>query len=207
MAGYRVGMVVGGGAMLLAFGSLKWSGTFAMMALLLFCSTLPILLHREAPRVLPTGTGFLPLVTFFQRDGALRWLLVLATFKTGDALGGGMLRPMLVDRGFEVAELGVLLGAGGFVAGLLGALLGGFGVNLLGRRTSLLVFGLLQSFAVGAYAAIALGAPVPVIWALVGLEHFTGGLATAALFTWMMDACRRDSPRPTRPCRPAWWWR
>jgi PAT family beta-lactamase induction signal transducer AmpG len=30
-----------------------------------------------------------------------------------------------------------------------------------------------------------------VVWLVSGAEHFTGGMATAALFTLMMDACRR----------------
>ncbi len=194
VAGYRVGMIIGGGAMLVAFARLQWSGTFLAMAGLLLLATLPTVLHREEPKRLPSGKGFGPLATFLRQEGAVLWLLLLATFKTGDALGGGMLRPMLVDRGFEVEELGLLLGGGGFVAGLVGAMAGGLGVNRLGRKRSLLIFGLLQSLSVGAYGLIALGASRPVIWGLVGLEHFTGGLATAALFTWMMDACREESP-------------
>ncbi len=32
----------------------------------------------------------------------------------------------------------------------------------------------------------------PIIYLMCGIEHFAGGMATAALFTCMMDWCRRE---------------
>ena len=46
------------------------------------------------------------------------WLLVLGCFKLGDSFGSAMVRPMLVDVGLTLTDLGVLLGIVGFV-GLL----------------------------------------------------------------------------------------
>jgi predicted MFS family arabinose efflux permease len=105
-----------------------------------------------------------------------------------------MLRPFLADRGVSLAEIGKLLGTVGFVAGLLGALAGGALVNRLGRRRALLTFGALQALTVASYAWLALG-PLPrtPLYVLCAAEHFAGGMATAALFTCMMDWCRPHS--------------
>jgi len=101
-----------------------------------------------------------------------------------------MLRPFLVDAGLSLADVGWLLGTVGFVAGLFGALLGGILVNRLGRKQALVWFGLLQALTVGFYALLAAGKlGAFALYLLCGAEHFAGGMATAALFTCMMDWC------------------
>ena len=105
-----------------------------------------------------------------------------------------MLRPFLVDAGLTMAEIGWLLGTAGFTAGLLGALAGGALVIRLGRVPSLLLFGALQACSVALYSLPAFGlTSQAMLYAVCTLEHFAGGMATAALFTMMMDVCRRES--------------
>lgn len=196
VAGYRVGMIVGGGVLLLAFARVGWRATFLVMAAILLVATLPVLAHRErASLVAPgrrPGLGWSAWVGLVKHFGP--WLAVLVSFKTGDALGTGMLRPFLVDSGLGLDDIGLLLGTVGFTSGLLGALVGGWAVGRLGRRRALLAFGLVQTVAVGLYA---LPAASPSALGLVGVvatvEHFTGGMATAALFTLMMDRARPGS--------------
>lgn len=105
-----------------------------------------------------------------------------------------MLRPFLYDAGFSLEDIGWLLGTVGFVAGLVGALCGGILVNRLGRRKSLVTFGLLQAATVAGYAYLAIGTPGhAALYTLCAAEHFAGGRATAALFTCMMDWCSRET--------------
>lgn len=195
VAGYRVGMIVGGGVLLVLHDRLGASGTFLTMAALTALATLPILLTREPsvapdPQVRPAREQ----VHFLRRPGAARLLALIVTYKLGDAFATSMLRPFLADAGLGLADIGWLLGTVGFVAGLLGALAGGALVNRLGRRTSLVVFGLLQAATVAGYAYLAIGAPsLRALYILCGAEHLAGGMATAALFTCMMDWCGRES--------------
>ncbi len=188
VAGYRAGMIVGGGALLSASGWLGWSWTVLTLAGLTALATLPALAVPDAPppERPPAGNpwGWLAL------PGALPWCLVLATFKLGDYLGQGMLRPWLVDEGLSVELLGLLLGLGGFGAGLVGALIGGWSVPRLGLRPALIGAGALQVTGVGGYAAASLGW-VPA-WPAVLWEHAVGGVATTALFTAMMTTCRPE---------------
>jgi MFS transporter, PAT family, beta-lactamase induction signal transducer AmpG len=188
VGGYRVGMIMGGGVILILHEQLGVAGTFVSMAGLTLLATVPVLLARE-PRVATFSMergG--PRLHFLRRPGALGLLGLIMAYKAGDAFGGAMLRPLLVDIGLELSDIGWLLGTVGFVAGLLGALAGGALVNRLGRRRALVGFGVLQSVAIGSLALIAIGRPTPpVLYALCATEHFTGGMATAALFTCMMD--------------------
>jgi predicted MFS family arabinose efflux permease len=188
VAGYRVGMIVGGGALLILNHRLGSSGTFLTMAALTIVATLPIVFAAEPPRAAPDASASDDRLHFLRRPGVARLLLLIVTYKAGDAFASSMLRPFLVDAGLNLEDIGWLLGSVGFLAGLLGALSGGALVNRLGRKPSLIIFGLLQALSVAGYAYLAAGAPTRSdLYALCAAEHFAGGMATAALFTCMMD--------------------
>lgn len=193
VAGYRVGMIVGGGALLICYDTIGWSGVFVSMAVLLAIATVPIARHQEAPAPPPSAdpSAGARLAEVLRRPGMGAWVGVLLTFKLGEALAGGMLRPMLVDLGLEVSTIGWMLGTAGFVAGLLGALAGGVAAGRFGRRPTLVAAGVAQALTVAAEAlpALGIGTSLPALTTLVVVEHFVGGVATAALFTAMMDRC------------------
>ncbi|AUX34835.1 MULTISPECIES: MFS transporter [Sorangium] len=197
VAGYRAGMIVGGGALLVLFDRLGWGLTFALMALSIALLSIPTLLAREAGcgREGARSSSVAAIAaSFWKRPHARQVLALIVVYKLGDAFAVGMLRPFLTDLGLSLADIGWLLGTVGFVAGLLGALAGGALVLRLGRRSSLVGFAVLQAASVLGYAYAARGeAGVPLLAALCAFEHFAGGMATAALFTCMMDWTARES--------------
>ena len=195
VAGYRLGMIVGGGALLVVFERLGWATIFALMAGLLALASLPILGFREPPPP-PAGprvSAWAALRGFVARPGAGAWLAAIAAFKAGEHFATAMLKPLLIDRGLDLEAIGWLLGTAGFVASFVGALSGGALCGRLGRERALGIFGALQAVAVGAYALATVG-PVDLrlLYGLTIAEHLVGGMATAALFTRMMDACRPE---------------
>lgn len=196
VAGYRVGMIVGGGALLMLYDRLGQTGTFLSMAVLTALATVPVAVYQEPPAttVLVPEPERKSVPHFLRRQGALKLVFLLVAYKGGDAFATSMLRPFLTDAGLSLADVGWLLGTVGFVSGLLGALTGGFLVNRVGRKPSLIAFGLLQALTIAGYAAIAF-VPVsrPTLAVLCAAEHFASGMATAALFTCMMDFCSRDA--------------
>jgi MFS family permease len=193
VAGYRVGMVVGGGFLLVVFGTLGWTATLLALAAGLALCTLPLLadpsvgVARPAPE--DGGVGW----DWLRRPGAWPWVAVLVAAKVGDYVVQGMLRPWLSDGGVSPEEIGTFVGVLAFGAGLVGAMAGGLATGRLGRVRALVVFGLLQSAVLLGYAGLAaVAARGAVVWAAVAVEHLVGGLFTAALFTAMMDACRAE---------------
>src|SRR5688500_15965761 len=147
------------------------------MAALTALATLPIIAARE-PSAVPNSEDTLAAsVHFLRRPGAARLLLLLVTYKAGDAFATGMLRPFLADVGLGLADIGWFLGTVGFVAGLLGDLAGGVLVNRLGRKEALTWFGFLQAASVAGYAYLALGKPShSALFVLCAAEHFAGGM-------------------------------
>ena len=198
VAGFRVGMVVGGGLMLWWLGERGRAATFVGLACLLALCSLPVLLFREPPRVrAPRPAGRSPMAELLQRLLHPRlgwWLLVVALYKAGDAFGTAMLRPLLVDKGGSLADIGSQVGTVGALAGLCGALSGGALLRVLPRATALGAFGALHGLTLllyGLHAQVTL-APAALYTALA-LEHFLGGMATVALFTCMMDRCEPET--------------
>lgn len=198
VAGYRVGMIVGGGLMLVIFDYTGWALTFGSLGVLLLAASIPILMRDEPARERTLDDGepmnWRAILDIAKRPGMPTWLLVLILYKFGESLAGGMLRPYLVDLGMREAQIGWMLGTAGFTSGLLGALAGGWGAQKLGRKRALILFGALQTFGVTLYAVAALGAnDLWMLYTFCIIEHFTGGLATATLFTMMMDRCQEHS--------------
>lgn len=192
VAGYRIGMVMAGGGLVLALSHWGWQATVLLLALLLAAATLPLWRFQPAAHQPATEPVIKQWQQLLKRPGIALWLLMVLAYKFGDAFGTQMVRPLLVDSGLSLQDLGWLMGTYGFTAGLVGALLGGWSVRYLGRQTALLAFLALEAVALLSYLGISGHAepPWPQILLAVGLEHVAGGMATAALFTVMMDYCR-----------------
>ena len=194
VAAYRVGMIIGGGLLLSWFAVLGWQYSLWILSAIFFVTTLPVIFYKKnVHTVNKNDLSFTDFIAFFRLPHLGLWLVIIVIYKFGDALGGAMVRPLLVDSGLSIKDIALILGVAGFSAGLLGAVVGGLLVNKLGRFKALLIFGIIQAFAVAAWAILPMGVvSKPVIYLLSALEHFTGGLATAALFTAMMDHCRKQ---------------
>ena len=199
VGGYRLGMIVGGGFLLVLYSALGWQAAFGLMAGLTLLSSVPIWLYREARGVVqaapaaavaPRLAWWPTLVSLSRRPGALRWAGVLCLYKTGDAMATGMIRPLLVDRGLGVDDVGWLLGTAGSAAALAGAAVGGLLLSRMERRTGLLAFGVMQLLSVAVWIWPAAG-PISSngLYAVSIFEHFANSMATVALFTAMMDVC------------------
>jgi hypothetical protein len=210
-------MIVGGGALLMVLGAQGWIPAFLWMAGLLLLMTIPIGLHRERPpQLLPvpappestsstSSTAAVPAlgneeapvtlaaaIDFLRRNSGqmMVWCLAIGFYKFGDGFGSAMVRPFLVDHGWSMVQIGQIVGTAGSVAGMTGALLGGAFARR-GRLRALVVAGLVHAALMGAYALAVGEGSVAVVGGLLVLEHVTGGMATVALFTAMMDACDR----------------
>lgn len=196
VAGYRVGMIVGGGLLLMVFDRLGWTRSFWLMAGLLALSSLPVWLYREPSRAnkAAAAPALAVLWETVRRPELRAFIPVVAFYKAGDAFGTAMLRPWLVDAGYTLSDIGLLLGTVGFLSGLFGALLGGALCTRMQRRRALGLFAVGHALSFGAYALCAAqgtrGAP---LFVSLALEHALGGMATAALFTSMMDHARPES--------------
>jgi MFS transporter, PAT family, beta-lactamase induction signal transducer AmpG len=190
---YRFGMVIGGGVLLLFAKQLHDSGMFAVMAVLTLLATLPVALADEPP-LPPKPESVVANEHFLRRPGVWPILALLLVYKAGETFASAVQKPFLVDNHYDLEAIGLMTGLVGSTAGIGGAVLGGFLVTKIGRRRSLVLFGLGQAIAVTGYSYLALAPPsTAALYAVCTVETFASGAATAALFTCMMDWSERFS--------------
>jgi|TARA_B110000046_G_scaffold87990_1_gene96079 PAT family beta-lactamase induction signal transducer AmpG len=192
VAGYRIGMIIGGGLLLAIFAQLGWTGTLWALAGLMILGLIPLWFWQPAPVKVNNEPVLQHWMGFLRLPGAGAWLLLLLTYKVGDAFGTVMIRPHLVDLGVTLPEFAELLGVWGTIAGLVGALMGGLLLKVFNRLQALIVFVALEGLAIGLYSLLTT-LDWTLIYTLIITEHITGGMATVALFTVMMDRCREAS--------------
>lgn len=191
VGGYYLGQIVGGGLMLIAFHRFGWTPAVLFLAAFLALPLLPTLFFQEPPHprdVQVRKVDYRALGRFFSRPGAWAWVVILLLYRTGETMAATMFNPMLVDLGMSLEQIGLLLGVASSFGAFSGALLGGFLIRSLGRKPSLVGFGLVQALALCGLALPAMGfANAATIYTVAIASAFAGGMATAALYTSMMD--------------------
>jgi PAT family beta-lactamase induction signal transducer AmpG len=203
VGGYRLGMLMGGGAALLLIHTFGWTAGLLACAASLVVAMIPILLVRETSIVEDREAStasfhglrrhFDVLWSFLKAPGIMRAVFVISVFKVGDALGGGMIRPMLVDRGFTMQDIGEIVGGVGFTASMVGTAIGAIVADRLPRRLALLVGVAFQTVGAGIYVLILTGATDrPMVAGVIATENLLGSIATVVLFTCMMDWARKE---------------
>jgi PAT family beta-lactamase induction signal transducer AmpG len=194
VTGYRIGMIAAGAGALILADYTSWRVTYWIMAGMLAASTVATVLAPEPsrthqPRSLADAV-ILPLVDFFRRRGALLVLLFVGLYKFGDALAAHFITPFLLDIGFPKAEIGLMQKFGGMAATILGAYIGGALADKYGVMRSLILFGILQSFANVGYIALVYVGPSDVGLGLaVFIDYFCTGMGLAAFVAFLMSLC------------------
>jgi PAT family beta-lactamase induction signal transducer AmpG len=193
--GYR-GALLASNAGALAMAEFSgWTAAFAMCAGLVGIGFLAVLLGREPEGRSVAATSWAqrlraavvdPFADFMRRRYWLAILGFVTLFKLGEALAGVMTAPFYRELGFTRLEVAAVSSVFGLVATLAGALAGGWVVAKLGTARALIATGILQMLSNLMYVALAqAGHSMPMLWAQVGVENFTDGLADAAFVTYL----------------------
>ena len=199
--GYRGALLASGAGTLWMVGTLGWSGAYAYAACLILVGVAATLLAPEpAPPALPSAgwrtrlasAVVHPFLDFVRRRHWLPILLFVALFKLGEALAGVPLAKFYNSLGFSRETVAGVASVFGLIATLGGALAGGWLVARIGTARALVLTGLGQMLSNLMYVALAeAGQNLPMLWAQVGVENFTDGLADAAFITYLSSLTSR----------------
>lgn len=139
------GTLLGSGVLLMIYAFTGWAWCMAMLAVFVLIALLPLIFNvkKEAEPVdftpkkrITTADVF----AFFRMRGIGRWLLILAFYYSGILGILSQLKPWMVDLGYNLKQIGFMVGIYGTGCGALGAFLAGFIVKYLGQRKSLVLF-------------------------------------------------------------------
>lgn len=190
-----LGTILGSGAVLLVYDRIGWTAALLILAVATALPMLPVLRFREPAPVRPERNGFATLADLLRQPGVARWALVLLPLLWA-GIGGyfTLLNPMLVDAGWSLSQIGVVVTVFGSLVAIAGGLAAGPITARLGQRRSLLVFGIAQLIVVPGLFAVAYGHADPLFTTVViCLVHLVYAAATTAASTVSMDLCRPDS--------------
>jgi MFS family permease len=199
VVGYKLGMLTGGGLLVWLSGSLGWNGLFYAMALLMLGVLVVSLTLREpdsdpAPAATDGERGMSfselgqRLRAAWQQPATAALIVVVLTYKMGETLADAMWKPLLLDRGFSVAQIGLWSGTFGMVFSLAGSA----GSGALVRRAPLVaaLIGIAGLRAAGVAAewwiSLLRQPSAAAIVSVTCLEHLVGGALTTVLFALMM---------------------
>lgn len=192
---YRIGMIVANSVALVVAQYFGWPVTYFLMALLMGVGIIATLLapERDTASLAPKSLGEAvvgPLREFFQRKDVWALFALIVLYKFGDAFASALSTTFLIrGAGFSLAQIGVINNGLGLTITIIGGLLGGAWMVKLGLYRSLMLFGILQAVTNLGYAMLALAPSLGLMVPVIALEHFTGGLGTAAFVALLMAAC------------------
>ena len=127
-----------------------------------------------------------PFADFLKRRGAVLILLFVLIYKIGDAMGQGMLNPMIVDLGFSDAEYIAANKFVGFWALIVGSAFGAPFIAWLGMGRALFASGVLMMVSNVGFALLATIGHSPTMLGLaVGIENFTTGIGLTVFVTYL----------------------
>jgi len=150
--------------------------------------------HREPAK--PSGVAqalvayFSPLLEFVARQGALVVLLFVLIHKIGDTLANLTLRLLFQELGFTNDEVAFYDVGVGFVALLLGILVGGILYSRLGMKRSVMWSLVLMAVSNFSFAALAAAGHTNVgMAAAVGFENFASGIGGVTVVAYLSALC------------------
>lgn len=195
-ASYRVALVTSGGLLVMMSDWIGWLGTFVVAGVIMFFLALLVaslsIFHvpRKALNLTFRAQYIYPLRILFQKPNFGYAIFFIAFFKVGEAMLVAMANPFWIDRGFTPAEIGLVVGTLGTLAGIGGALTGGVLTARWGIIKALWILGIFQASASLGYLFSALpAAPHFSIYFAALLESLAIGLATAAFLSFLMQLC------------------
>jgi PAT family beta-lactamase induction signal transducer AmpG len=210
---YRVATIAAFGGFLMLAGWTSWRLSWLVAAGVMF--GLAVFHHFFLPRVETRGLSMRSLLQglVHLRVGALgshyarsfrdflgqsriaTALALIVTFRLGESFLVKMRLPFIINEvGLSEGMYGLLTGTLGFIAMIIGSLLGGILIAKHGLRRWLWPFVLAQNILNLTYVALALPADpsansLVTVGAVILLENFGAGLGTAAFMVYIMRCC------------------
>jgi MFS family permease len=192
-----IGDIVGGALVLVIYDAVGWVPAILSLSVLTALPLLSILRYKEPtfePVVVPSrqvrrGSA----LALFRQPGAAKWSLVVTPLLVIGMPGAyGLMVPILTDTGMSVGMVGILTNGLGGVIGMIAAVAIGLRVGRLGRKRSLVLFGVGQLVAIAAVIPLAQGGST--FWAItaVVLMNVVNSAVYTIMYTINMDFSRPE---------------
>jgi PAT family beta-lactamase induction signal transducer AmpG len=198
--GWRIGSAGAGALALVVAERAGWSAAYLACAMFALPAVIAGLVLGEPQRRRPTierrglaeGLRAIwgPFVQFFSREGAFVVLAFILIFKVGDTLANLTLRLLFDDLGFTGDEIAFYDVGIGFIAYLVGILIGGILYARMGMKRSVLLSLVLMGVSNLSFAALAASGHSNLgMAAAIGFENAASGFGGVVVIAYFSALC------------------
>ncbi|WP_085535838.1 MFS transporter [Massilibacteroides vaginae] len=192
--GSFLGSMLGSGLLLLLFRQFGWNNLLPCLALFVFVALLPLFLNKKLEIQAPETTvraKKADFIYFFNQKGIWRQVGFLFLFYSGLIGTLAMLKPYMVDQGYDMQEIGLMYGIVGTSVGAIASFAGGFIMRRIGRHASRVLFAAVIFITAVFFTLITfLNPSSTVLYAGIFLIWGSYGMATIVVYTTAMDCVR-----------------
>lgn len=194
--GSFTGSMVGGGFLLLLFHKIGWGKLLPWVAIFVLVALIPLLLNKKLKlreRENKSKASGKDMYLFFKQKGIGKHVIFLFLFYSGMIGILSILRPLMVDLGYDMKEIGAMVGIFGTSTGIFCSFLSGLFIRKIGRKKSrrlIAAFILITaSYFLWMYTSgnienhIAIISGIALVWG-------TYGMASTMVYTTSMDIVR-----------------
>ncbi|MBN1789109.1 MAG: MFS transporter [Bacteroidales bacterium] len=193
-AGSFTGTLVGTGVLLIAFHYFGWTVLLVLLAGFVLVALIPLAFYGNKNVIekdYRQRVTLADIAYFFGRRGIHKRILVLVFYYSGIIGVLAMIKPFLVDHGYNVKQIGFMSGIIGTSVAALSALAAGYIIRQIGRRKSMFLFLTLSLTAAGYLWYISHQTPsLLALYTGICLIWGSYGLSTVAVYTTSMDVVR-----------------
>ncbi len=193
--GSFVGTILGSGVLLVVYSRYGWQYLIFGLALFVLIALIPLVFFSQEVKKeekVVRSVGLNDIVLFFGQKGVWRHVILLFFFYAAIVGVLAMMKPWLVDLGYNVKQIGVYSGIYGATTGFVFAFIAGFVIRKTGKKKAMRIFPGLTVLVL-AYVYLLTFMPKTdfnVITALLGVWAVYGA-NSVLIYTVAMDSVRK----------------
>jgi len=192
--GSFAGAMIGGGVLLLLFKQIGWNSLLPCLAIFVIVALVPLFFNKDiaikekSQDQKAKKTDF---YYFFTQKGIWKQIIFLFLYYSGLIGTLAMLKPYMVDLGYNIKEIGVMSGLAGTFIAFLSSFGGGFIIRRIGRYRARILFAVAILLATFYFLGLSYVTPTTLLL-YIGIFLLWGsyGMATIIVYTTAMDCVR-----------------
>ncbi len=188
--GLMAGQLLGGGLMVMFVGHYGWQPGLLVLSAFLLLPLPGIFAYREPSVNRAQLLTVRDVAAFFQQPHTGRWLLMVAIMPIGAAFMSPAVEMLLVDRGFNLAEIGLAMGVLTGIAGAAGGIAGGMTVKRFGRERAFYGLTIFCGVCLGMVLLSTVATGRALLYLVVSAPTLGIMARATMLHALMMDRCR-----------------
>lgn len=186
--------MIGSGVLLLLFKQIGWNYLLPCLALFVIIALLPLLFNKTIDiqtKDKDQRAKKADVFYFFTRRDIWKQIGFLFLYYSGLIGTLAMLRPWLVDLGYDMKEIGMMSGVAGTFVGFLSSFIGGMIIRKIGRYKARILFAFFVLIATCYFFGLSYTIPTTVmLYGGIFLLWGSYGMATIVVYTTAMDCVR-----------------